>query len=298
MKPMLAYNKVVDLAKLRYPLLSSPKLDGIRCIILNGVPVSRNLKPIPNLHVQQLLSRPELEGFDGELMVDGDFNSVQSAIMSVHGEPKFSYNVFDVLTIPSAKFNARLYGLQHRLDGLPVDLQAIVKFVHQTIVVNAEEVNELDVEYLAAGHEGSILRDLDSPYKYGRSTLREQGMIKLVQWHRAEAVVISVEELQHNENEAELNELGYTKRSYAQAGQVGGNTLGALVCELLATSPAGVDERIQFKIGTGFDSAMRAQLWHNPPIAKLVTFKYKELSKYGVPRHPVFVGFRSPGDMS
>ena len=46
------------------------------------------------------------------------------------------------------------------------------------------------------------------------------------------------------------------------------------------------------------DASLRAELWANSPIGKTVTFKYKELSKYGVPRHPVFVGFRDAGDMS
>lgn len=296
MKPMLAYNKPVDLAKLRYPLYSSPKLDGIRCIILNGVPVSRNLKPIPNLHVRKLLSQPSLEGFDGELMVSGDFNSVQSAIMSVHGEPDFSYHVFDVVNYP-ANFLARQSRLMERYDHLSEELQKITRVVQQTLVKDAEQINYLDSCYLSSGHEGSILRDQLASYKFGRSTLNEQGMIKLVQWHRAEAIVIGAEELQHNENEAELNELGYTKRSSRLEGQVGGDVLGALVCELLVTNGSS-QARVQFKIGTGFTAEQRHNLWQNSLVGKIVTFKYKELSKYGVPRHPVFVGFRAPGDMS
>ncbi len=295
MKPMLAYNKSVDLTKLRYPMLSSPKLDGIRCLIIDATPVSRNLKPIPNLHVRKLLSRPELEGFDGELMIDGDFNSVQSAIMSQHGSPKFTYHVFDVVN--AHNYNTRHLQAAERIAHLPADLLPVVKLVSQTVVNNKDDIDELDAYYLSQGHEGSIVRDLFAKYKHGRSTLREQGMIKIVQWHRAEAVVIGVEELQHNENEAETNELGYTKRSHAMAGQVGGNVLGALVCELLATNGTS-NERIQFKIGTGFDANQRNELWQSPPIAKIVTFKYKELSKYGVPRHPVFVGFRALGDIS
>lgn len=295
MKPMLAYNKQVDLTKLRYPLYSSPKLDGIRCIIKDAAPVSRNLKFIPNLHVQRLLSRIELEGFDGELMIDGDFNSVQSAIMSVRGEPVFSYHVFDVVVAGS--FDNRQELLRRRYSRLPEDLKAIVNIVPQHVVLKPENISYLDSCYLAAGHEGSILRDPHAQYKFGRSTLREQGMIKIVQWHRAEAIVIGVEELQHNENEAEINELGYTKRSHAIAGQVGGDVLGALVCELLASNGT-VDKRIQFKIGTGFDFSQRNDFWQSVPIGKIVTFKYKELSAYGVPRHPVFVGFRDKGDMA
>jgi DNA ligase-1 len=123
-------------------------------------------------------------------------------------------------------------------------------------------------------------------------------MIKIVQWHRAEAIVVSVEELMRNENEAETNELGYQTRSHAIAGQVPGDTLGAICCEMLVSSDSAVNKPVLFSIGTGFDAEQRDKLWRNPPIGKIITFKYKELSKYGVPRHPVFVGFRSNEDMS
>jgi DNA ligase 1 len=66
MKPMLA-SPAGPL--IPYPMLLSPKLDGIRCLIINGVVCGRSLKPIPNRFVQQLFGRPELNGLDGELIV-------------------------------------------------------------------------------------------------------------------------------------------------------------------------------------------------------------------------------------
>lgn len=65
--PMLA--KDYDPAKLIYPIYASPKLDGIRCSILNGKPVSRTLKDIPSKHVQACLTYERLDGMDGELIV-------------------------------------------------------------------------------------------------------------------------------------------------------------------------------------------------------------------------------------
>lgn len=50
--PMLA-TAVENLDVLKYPVLVSPKLDGIRCLIIDGVAMSRSLKPIPNKHVQE-----------------------------------------------------------------------------------------------------------------------------------------------------------------------------------------------------------------------------------------------------
>ena len=44
MKVMLAAT-VDSVEQLRYPLLGSPKLDGVRAIVIDGVVYSRNMKP-------------------------------------------------------------------------------------------------------------------------------------------------------------------------------------------------------------------------------------------------------------
>ena len=46
-KPMLA-GKVKDLDKIDYPVYATPKLDGIRAVMIDGKLVSRNFKAIPN----------------------------------------------------------------------------------------------------------------------------------------------------------------------------------------------------------------------------------------------------------
>ena len=62
-KPMLA-SKLEGTP--RFPVYASPKYDGIRALVINGVVVSRNMKPIPSKFVQENFSK--FEGFDGELM--------------------------------------------------------------------------------------------------------------------------------------------------------------------------------------------------------------------------------------
>jgi DNA ligase 1 len=62
-----------DLTGIKYPILASPKLDGIRCIMINGVAMSRTLKPIPNLYVQERLKNLP-NGLDGELIVGNPTN--------------------------------------------------------------------------------------------------------------------------------------------------------------------------------------------------------------------------------
>ncbi len=58
-KPMLADAIEPDKYPLRFPLFVSPKLDGVRCVVRDGVAYSRSLKPIPNQFVQFVLGRDD-----------------------------------------------------------------------------------------------------------------------------------------------------------------------------------------------------------------------------------------------
>ncbi len=146
-------------------------------------------------------------------------------------------------------------------------------------------------EARALDHEGLILRSPSAPYKYGRSTLREQGLLKMKPWEDAEATVIGCTEEMHNANEATTNERGNTQRSSHQSGKIPKGTLGTLVVR----SPLWPKD---FEIGTGCTAHERFHFWHNKPIGKIVKFSYIAAGGYDVPRHAVFKGFRSPEDMS
>src|SRR4051812_44778849 len=98
-KPMLAV-AAEDLTALKFPLLATPKLDGIRCVVVGGKAMSRSFKPIPNDWVRSEIERTCPDGFDGEIMIKGaDFNAAQSQIMSRDGKPDFEYHVFDYVRL-------------------------------------------------------------------------------------------------------------------------------------------------------------------------------------------------------
>ena len=283
MKPMLACSTIPALSDIAYPVIATPKIDGIRCLIVDGVPVTRNLKPIPNRHVTEVLSAMDLPNLDGELTVVGDFNSVQSALMSRGGSPDFMYNVFDLVD-ESMPYMERL----GELKTLNVEC-CVVKIVPSVYCLGQTELASHYKHWLAEGFEGAIVRAPQGPYKFGRSTQKQGWMLKLKNFNDAEAEVIGVEELMHNDNEPELDNLGRTVRSSHQENHVPMDALGALVCTYKGQT---------FKIGTGFTAEQRRAIWLDPDtIGKLAKFKYQELSKYGVPRFPVFLGFRDRGDM-
>src|SRR5262245_16576926 len=96
-RPMLA-ETLKELSQIKFPVLLTPKLDGIRCLKVNGRAVSRKFLPIPNHHVRTLIEQHLPDGVDGELMCPGAmFNQTTSRIMSQEGTPDFEYYVFDVV---------------------------------------------------------------------------------------------------------------------------------------------------------------------------------------------------------
>lgn len=300
MRPMLAVDAPEDLSALQYPVYASPKLDGIRCVIKDGVAVSRTLKPIPNKAVQAALSHPGLTGLDGELIVGSPtvsdvYRNTSSGVMSRNGEPEFTFYAFDLWNTPWQYEDRRCllqeyqgYNSQFK-DGQG---RSVIRLHEQKLLRNEKEVFDYEEKMLQEGYEGLILRIPNSPYKYGRSTLKEQYLIKVKRFKDSEATVIGFEELMHNGNEAETDHLGLTKRSSHLANLVPMDTLGALVVKDLTTG-------VVFKIGTGYNTTHRKFIWNNR--AKLmgwaVKYKYFEIGIKDAPRHPVWIGFRNPIDI-
>ena len=299
LKPMLAVE--VELENLEFPVIVSPKLDGIRALIKDGKVLSRSLKQIPNKHVQAELSKyPVLDGLDGELIVGSplDKNCMQnttSGVMSQDGEPDFKYYVFDYWTHPDRPFETRIGDLTRwkNTTAFKQCSNHVVVLKH-TKVENMEELLALEEQYLKMGYEGLMIRKPDAPYKYGRSTVKQGYLLKLKRFADSEAEVVEAEELLHNHNEATRDALGNTVRSDHQDGKVAGNTLGALVVKDITTG-------ITFKIGTGFDAATRKELWDmykaGTLVGRIVKYKSFLIGVKEAPRFPVYLGFRDKLDM-
>lgn len=272
---MLACSTIPKAEDIKLPKLVSYKLDGYRCLVKSGRAVSRNNKPIANEYIRGLLSRPELDGFDGELMVPGGFNSVQSQVGSYSGRPDFVYHVFDDFSYPEMKFSYRQRRVEERIRQLK-NFPAKVKLVPQWLVSTAAQVSELYKEAVDSGYEGLILRDPESPYKFGRSTLKQGWMLKLKPELDMEVTIVGFEELMHNGDTSckKLENLSP------------GNMLGAFVCELTDGNT--------FRVGSGFTEQQRRDYWDQQArlFGATITVKYQELTQYGIPRFPVFLGFR------
>lgn len=289
MKPMLSAT-CEDIHTLKYPVLASPKLDGIRCLIVGGVALSRNFKNIPNESIRSTLDHDGLSGLDGELIV-GDpkaadcYRKTNSGVMSHSGAPNWTFWVFDDFTRPDLPFADRLAAVKARVAGIGNRRVRVVPHVRKT---TPEELHEYETQHIIAGYEGIMVRSLDGRYKHGRATAREASLLKIKRFTDGDARIVDFEEQMHNANELTKDELGRAKRSGHKANMVPKGTLGALK---VVDTQTGVD----FDIGTGFTDAERQEIWNSRAAWKGRLVKYKSMA-VGVkerPRHPVYLGPRA-----
>jgi DNA ligase-1 len=286
-KPLLAAK--FDPAKAKFPYIATPKIDGIRFLMVDGVAVSRSFKPIRNTFIQLALSENLPNGIDGELTFGNNFQDTTSAIMKIDGIPSdFKAWIFDYVN-PN---DNRILPFTQRMQSMP---KMNLPFDHEILWgANAEsmvDVDAFETSYLNLGYEGIMLRDPNGTYKFGRSTVNENILLKVKRFLDDEAVVVGIEEKMSNQNTAEKDNFGRTKRSSAIDGKVPAGTAGAFVLE------RGDGER--FSCGSGFDDKLRDRIWADPDsyMGKIVKYKYFPHGVKNLPRHPVFLGFRDKDDM-
>lgn len=280
-KPMLA-SPLAAADDLTLPVLVTPKIDGIRALMVGGKLVSRTLKPIPNRAVCKALEAILPEGADGELVYGDTFQSSTSAVMThtfvPEKEDTFTFYWFDfVKDLPEKPYEQRIEDMIRFCSKVRMenDVVEVIPLYPQTISA-IDDLDAYEADVLDDGFEGVMLRKPGGKYKFGRSTAKEGLLLKLKRFEDDEAVVLGVEEL---------------RRTDGEDNKVPGGVLGALVCE--------TGDKVQFKIGTGFSAELRKDLWRQKKelVGKLVKYKYLRVGVKTAPRHPVFLGFRDPIDM-
>lgn len=132
----------------------------------------------------------------------------------------------------------------------------IIKIIPQIPVKNKENMLKFLKKVEAKKGEGVVVRDATAPYIAKRTSKA----LKVKSFYDTECKVIG-----HNKGSGKYK-----------------NMMGSLTCKM--------DNGISFKIGSGFSVKERK----NPPkIGSIITFKYKEFTKNGKPRFPVFLRVRS-----
>lgn len=310
-KPMLACD--ADETKIKYPCIVQPKIDGVRTLYHNGVR-GRSLKRHANTHIADLFDGIFLNGYDGELIIGTDptiddlCRKTASLASSGVTERKdhISWWLFDNFLFPELPYEERYESIKSHINLCP-DIHGWgdhLFLVPSKTVNSYEELLAYENENLALGYEGLIVRSLYMPYKFGRSTVREGGLLRIKRFIESECVVVEILEGESNENEAQTNELGYTYRTSHKENKVKNGMVGALICRALATVKDPQSGKVLFakgdiiKVSPGkMDHATRVRYFEDQSLlmGKTITFKFFPKGGKDKPRFPTFKSIR--GDL-
>lgn len=317
-KPMLA-SPLEDKWPVLFPVMLSPKIDGVRIVIMDGKPMPRSLKPLGNQEVLRALTG--LPWLDGEIVVgsptDDDVDEkgeprnvlrrTTSGVNSSDGEPDWTLWVFDCA-------DPLIRGRPYQ-DRFAIAADHVAKINHPRIKLIAQHLVEAPDElayftklYVEKNYEGVMLRSLDGIYKFGRATPKERSLTKIKVWEDGEAEIVAVHEEMENTNEAKKNELGKTARSTHKAGKVGKNNLGGYTLKTRRRTPGspywelyGTGQEVIFNCGASANMTEggRRELWavKDTLLGKVVTFEYQLKGGVMRPQLPTFKGFRDRAEI-
>jgi DNA ligase 1 len=295
---------------MKWPKLASPKYDGIRIFIHPTLgPVTRSLKPLPNKRIRELLAKLPA-GLDGELLIgnpDDRRAFSKTGTLRAHDDIPEEHVVFMTFDYSppenvelTYKERYRQMVIMHSTHELIMQelSSAIRLYWEPTPYKQIDDEVALWAFYdecLAKGYEGAILRDPQGHYKFGRSTAKEQNMLKMKPFLDAEAVVIGFEPLMENQNEATIDALGLQKRSSHKAGKVAQEMVG----KLLVRGINGQFKGVEFKVGSGFNDEMRDHMFRDfaQYNGSLLTYTYQPHGSVDKPRCPIFKGWRMKEDL-
>jgi len=316
-KPLLAVDATDYLDTINYPKYASYKLDGIRCIFHPKLGmVSRALKPIQNKQLQEkfkvLINFSATKGIilDGELYGhDLTFQQITGAVMTqdfldektikkitkrLSLDSKDSYDAYVNNLLPKIKFNCFDYleDINDTFDARCKKIDTIDIFdgmiiVEQKVVNSKKDVLRLFKEALKDGYEGLILRGIDSPYKFGRATLKEEYCLKVKLFETFDAEIINVQQATEVDSNAErkTNELGRSVTSKKKGDRILINKASAFMVKYN-------EETV--KVSLAMTDEEKEEVWKNKEsyIGRIIEYKGMQIGAKNVPRHPVFVRFR------
>jgi len=272
-----------------------PKLDGARCVAYlpanrgKVVLYSRSGKEYGNFEsirtklqeINDTRNPQQTMVLDGEVVsyIEDriDFQALQHTLFRKDGveSGRLRFLVFDGSTqtdweAPKLSYEARYLALQKFLDETLHAVPGAVSklgLVDMFVVVDPSRDTMMGHSrfFVERGYEGAMFRRADEPVLLKRS----RSLLKVKSFSDDEATL---------------------EGAVQGAGKYEG-TLGALKCRTKAGK--------EFDIGSGFTDEQRRTYWRDrEKLPKLVNFKFQELTDDGIPRFPIFKGFRSPDDTS
>lgn len=285
-----------QLRLLHYPLVGSPKIDGLRCLTTDSGPRTSSMKKFPNPFVNEVLSDPHYSGLDGELAVgniqdSANFHTASGELRRTYGQPDFTFYVFDWWKMGDVAYAARW--LERDWTALRQLPRVVV--LEQTLLTCADDVIAYEADMLAQGYEGAMIRSLYAKYKEGRCTFNEMNIFKRKPYVECEATIIGFTEAQLNLNPQETDERGLSKRSSHKALKVPKGTLGGF---LLRNDQFG---EFAAGCGEGMTDVVKQQIWDTRfdllYKGTIATVKYQKYGSWKGPRQGKVIKIREKFDL-
>ncbi len=267
--PMLAHQYNHKKKDIKFPCYVQPKLDGVRCLVVNNKLYSRNGIRFPALpHIEDELKKNNYDNLilDGELYTDNiNFEKIVGLVKKekkTKEEEKNSLqiylNVFDYIDnyLP---FSQRLNNLNTFFEK-----NKNIKYIKQVkteICAKEENVNEFLEKYTKEGFEGVIIRNKKGKYEENVRSVNLQKLKKFI--------------------DEEFEIIDYTTPNI-------GKEEGCVIwiCK--------TKEGKKFNVRPEGNYQERKKLYREGKkyIGKMLTVRYQELTNGHVPRFPVGVAIR------
>ena len=298
-KPMLAPNQIIDIKSLKYPLLVSFKLDGVRCIFHNGEMTSRALKQFPNIQLRKKFEHLTKLSKDKNIILDGEllaksltFNELSGLTRQLDKEipEDLIFYCFDSIKNDEfdVPFKDRVTNTQKFITQIE---EQYVSLLSQKLITEPNDIQNLYEKALDWGCDGLILRDPNGRYKFGRGTIKEGLIFKLKPFITIDAKIIDILQgtVVREGAEKTINELGYSRTSKLKEDRLPSGRASDFVV---------MYEGKELKVSIAMTNEEKEEVWKNKEkyIGKFIEYKGMLVGAKDLPRHPIYLRMRRDKD--
>ena len=267
--PMLAHQYENKKKEIKFPCFVQPKLDGVRCVVVNNKLYSRNGNRFPELpHIENELSLLNKDNLilDGELYTDDiNFEKIVGLVKKFKkseedekNSEKIYLNVFDYID-NKLPYEQRMKNLDNFFEKNKN--MKYIKQVKTEECKNQEAIYDFLEKYTKEGYEGVIIRNKKGNYEENSRSVNLQKLKKFI--------------------DEEFEIIDYTTPD-------AGKEVGCVIwiCK--------TKDGKKFNVRPSGNYQERKNLYKNAKkfIGKMLTVRYQELTNGKVPRFPVGVAIR------
>lgn len=163
-QPQLLHKYSKAKAKVQFPCIIQPKLDGVRCLWDPETKKLMSRKSKEYIHPDVRYSLTGLNDFlDGELYIHG--NKLQDTVKAVkNGSSEPIFYVFDMPTRNGETYQQRLKLFKDKHSGIYNGQIPKVRLVSTTVCNSHEDILKIFKDYVNLGYEGAVVKNLKGVY--------------------------------------------------------------------------------------------------------------------------------------